>query len=295
MAVRVQQQTLAAQAWRTTKAVGRFARAKPLGVAGASVIVCLIIMALSAPVAAPYDPKDITFDRVLPPNSTNWLGTDTLGRDILSRVLWGARVSLYVGIVSVFIGITIGTTMGIVSGYVGGWFDLLFQRFIDALAAFPNIVLALGLIAARGQSIGNLIIVIAVLMTPGSVRIIRGVTLSVKEMVFVDSARAIGATNIRIMARHILPNCLAPFLILISVNVGFAIIVEASLSFLGAGAPPEDPTWGSMVNEAAKNFFSGSVGLTVTPGAMITLTVLSFNLLGDALRDTLDPRLRGTT
>ena len=295
MAVRVQQQGLAAQARRTASALGRFARAKPLGMAGVFTITCLIIMALSAPIAAPYNPKDITFDRVLPPNSTNLLGTDTLGRDILSRVLHGARVSLYVGIVSVFIGISLGTALGILSGYIGGIFDLIFQRFIDALAAFPNIILALALIAARGQSIGNLIIVIAVLMVPGAVRIIRGVTLSVKEMVFVDSARAVGATNIRIMARHILPNCIAPYLILISVNVGFAIIVEASLSFLGAGAPPEEPTWGSMVNEAAKNFFSGSLGLTITPGAMITLTVLSFNLLGDALRDTLDPRLRGTT
>ena len=283
-----------AQASRAARAISRFSRAKPLGALGGIVITCLVIMALTAPYASPFDPKDLQFERVLQPNSTHWLGTDTLGRDVLSRMLWGARISLFVGVTSVLIGISIGTILGIMSGYVGGTFDLGFQRIVDALSAFPSIILALGLIAALGQSVSIVVVVIAVLMVPGAVRVVRGVTLSIKETDFILAARAIGAVDTRIMFRHILPNCIAPYLILISVNVGFAIIVEASLSFLGAGTPPEVPTWGNMVNLAAKDFFSGSLGLTIGPGLAITLSVLSFNLLGDALRDVLDPRLRGT-
>ena len=272
----------------------RFSKTKPLGAAGIVIIFCLVVMALTAPYVSPYDPKDPGYPRVLQPNEQHWLGTDNLGRDVFSRVLWGSRISLYIGVTSVLIGISIGTIVGIVTGYIGGPIDLLLQRLVDALASFPSIILALGIVAALGQSVTNIVIVIAILMFPGGARVIRGVTLSIKETVYVDSARAIGASDFRIMFRHILPNCMAPYLILISVNVGFAIIVEASLSFLGAGTPPEVPTWGNMVNLAAKNFFSGSIGLTLAPGIGITLAVLSFNLVGDALRDVLDPRLRGT-
>ena len=270
----------------------RFAQAKPLGMAGALVLALMGVITILAPLIAPYDPLDASFARTLPVSGEHWLGTDPLGRDVFSRVIMGSRISIYVGIVSVFIGVSLGAFIGIVTAYAGGVLDLVVQRFVDAIQAFPGLVLAMAIMVTLGQSINNVIIAIAILLIPGGARIIRGSALSIKEQTYIDSARAVGCSHIRIMARHIFPNTIAPYIILISVSIGNAIITEAALSFLGVGAPPDAPSWGAMVNTASQELFTGGLGLAIGPGLAIALAVFAFNLLGDALRDTLDPRLR---
>ena len=281
-------------AQRAGQASLRFGRAKPLGMAGALILVVIGIITLTAPLIAPYDPTDSSFKRDLPESGDHLLGTDPLGRDIFSRLVMGSRISIYVGIVSVFAGISLGAVIGVITAYSGGVIDLVLQRFIDAIQAFPGLILAMAVMATLGQSLTNVIIAIAILMIPGGARVIRGTSLSIKEQTYVDAARAVGCSSIRIMARHIWPNTLAPYIILISVNLGNAIITEASLSFLGVGAPPGDPSWGSMVNLASKELFSSGLGLALGPGLAIALAVFAFNLFGDALRDVWDPRLRGS-
>ena len=277
---------------RAVTTLRRFAQAKPLGMAGALVLVLMGVITVLAPLIAPYDPLDASFARTLPVSGEHWLGTDPLGRDVFSRVIMGSRISIYVGIVSVFIGVSLGAFIGIVTAYAGGVLDLVVQRFVDAIQAFPGLVLAMAIMVTLGQSINNVIIAIAILLIPGGARIIRGSALSIKEQTYIDSARAVGCSHIRIMARHIFPNTIAPYIILISVSIGNAIITEAALSFLGVGAPPHAPSWGAMVNTASQELFTGGLGLAIGPGLAIALAVFSFNLLGDALRDTLDPRLR---
>ena len=277
---------------RAATTLRRFAQAKPLGMAGAVVLALMGMITVLAPLIAPYDPLDASFSRSLPVSGEHWLGTDPLGRDVFSRVIMGSRISIYVGIVSVFIGVSLGAFIGIVSAYVGGVLDLVVQRFVDAIQAFPGLVLAMAIMVTLGQSINNVIIAIAILLIPGGARIIRGAALSIKEQTYIDSARAVGCSHVRIMARHIFPNTIAPYIILISVSIGNAIITEAALSFLGVGAPPDAPSWGAMVNTASQELFTGGLGLAVGPGLAIALAVFAFNLLGDALRDTLDPRLR---
>ena len=277
---------------RALTTLRRFAKAKPLGMAGALVLALMGIVTVFAPLLAPYDPLDASFARSLPVSGEHWLGTDPLGRDVFSRVIMGSRISIYVGIVSVLIGVSFGAFIGIVSAYVGGIVDLVVQRVVDAIQAFPGLVLAMAIMVTLGQSINNVIIAIAILLIPGGARIIRGAALSIKEQTYIDSARAVGCSHVRIMARHIFPNTIAPYIILISVSIGNAIITEAALSFLGVGAPPDAPSWGAMVNTASQELFTGGLGLAVGPGLAIALAVFAFNLLGDALRDTLDPRLR---
>ncbi len=277
---------------RAVTTLRRFAQAKPLGMAGALVLALMGVITILAPLIAPYDPLDASFARSLPVSGEHWLGTDPLGRDVFSRVIMGSRISIYVGIVSVFIGVSLGAFIGIVTAYAGGVLDLVVQRFVDAIQAFPGLVLAMAIMVTLGQSINNVIIAIAILLIPGGARIIRGSALSIKEQTYIDSARAVGCSHIRIMARHIFPNTIAPYIILISVSIGNAIITEAALSFLGVGAPPDAPSWGAMVNTASQELFTGGLGLAIGPGLAIALAVFSFNLLGDALRDTLDPRLR---
>ena len=277
---------------RAVTTLRRFAQAKPLGMAGALVLALMGVITILAPLIAPYDPLDASFARSLPVSGEHWLGTDPLGRDVFSRVIMGSRISIYVGIVSVFIGVSLGAFIGIVTAYAGGVLDLVVQRFVDAIQAFPGLVLAMAIMVTLGQSINNVIIAIAILLVPGGARIIRGSALSIKEQTYIDSARAVGCSHIRIMARHIFPNTIAPYIILISVSIGNAIITEAALSFLGVGAPPHAPSWGAMVNTASQELFTGGLGLAIGPGLAIALAVFAFNLLGDALRDTLDPRLR---
>jgi peptide/nickel transport system permease protein len=271
-----------------------FVRYKPLGAAGGIVLLLLILVAVFAPWLAPRDPyaPHVAF-QYAPPGGEFLLGGDQLGRDVLSRLIYGARISLRVGVFSVLIGITAGTLLGIASAYIGGKVDLVIQRLVDALMAFPPIILALGLMAARGASENNVIIALVAILLPGATRVVRSQTLSIKELDYTLAARAIGAGPGRIMIRHILPNVMANFIVLSTISLGFAIIIEASLSFLGVGISPDIPTWGGMLTLGASKYINLAPWLAVFPGIAIAVVVFSVNLLGDALRDVLDPKLRG--
>src|SRR5918992_609922 len=274
--------------------LSHFARHKPLGAAGGIVLLLMILVALLAPWIAPRDPfaTHVAF-KYAPPGGEFLLGGDQLGRDVLSRLIYGARISLRVGVFSVLIGITAGTLLGIASAYVGGKVDLVVQRLVDALMAFPPIILALGLMAARGASENNVIIALVAILLPGATRVVRSQALSIKELDYTLAARAIGAGPGRIMLRHILPNVMANFIVLSTISLGFAIIIEASLSFLGVGISPDIPTWGGMLTLGASKYINLAPWLAVFPGIAIAVVVFSVNLLGDALRDVLDPKLRG--
>jgi ABC-type dipeptide/oligopeptide/nickel transport system permease subunit len=264
----------------------------PLGVLGLLLVLALGAMAATAGVVATHDPQDLGAAANLGMSSQHYLGTDPVGKDVFSLLFYGARVSLAVGLTAVLLGVSAGALLGLVSGYVGGLVDLLGQRLIDALAAFPAIIKALVLMAILGPSPTNVVIALAVSYVPQSTRITRSVVLREKATVYADAARAMGATPLRIMLRHILPNSIAPYLVLVSVTVGQAIVAEASLSFLGAGVGPEVPSWGVMLSIAARSYFDTTPALAVAPGLAISTAVLGFNLFGDAVRDTLDPRLR---
>lgn len=274
------------------------ARRKPLGTAGAVVTLLLILSAVLAPLIAPFDPYDFNLtDQGLPlrqqaPNGEFLFGTDALGRDVLSRIIYGARVSLMVGFLSVALGTAVGTAIGLASGFWGGKVDQVLQRIVDTFMAFPGIVLALAVIAVLGQSLMNIILVIAIVIAPGTSRVIRGAVLAIKENVYIEAARSIGASDLRISIRHVLPNVFAPVIIIATAWVGNAIVIEAALSFLGMGTPPPTPTWGGMLAGEGQRNLENAPWLAIFPGLAISIVVLSFNMLGDALRDVLDPRLR---
>jgi ABC-type dipeptide/oligopeptide/nickel transport system permease subunit len=278
----------------------KFSRSKPLGGVSAIIIVGLLVIAVFAPQIAPHDPTETFVGKGNEsPNGTHWFGTDNLGRDVLSRAIYGARVSMKVGFIAVFFATLAGATIGILSGYFQGKFDILIQRLMDAIQAFPALILALAIIAVRGPSINNAIVVITVVLIPGGARIVRGAVLSVKQNVYVEASKALGASSFRIMTRHILPNVLAPIIVNVSILLGGAIIFEASLSFLGAGASVEEATWGLMISGNPGTGVNSQIDfqqypwLALVPAGCISLAVFSFNLLGDAIRDALDPRLRG--
>jgi len=266
---------------------------QPLGLVGALIVLLLVLTAVLAPMLAPYGPKDASFPSYRPPSATYLMGTDHLGRDILSRIVWGARLSLYVGLVSVAFGVSVGSLWGIFSAYFGGALDALSQRIVDILMAFPPIILALGLMAALGQSVNNVIVALAILLIPTAARTMRAMTLSVKELGYVEAARAAGASHGRIVFGHILPNCLATYIVLFTVNIAYAIVVEAALSFLGLGAPPDEPSWGGMLTKAA-DAIERAPWIPLFPGLAISLAVFGLNLLGDVIRDVADPKLRGS-
>jgi peptide/nickel transport system permease protein len=272
--------------------VGRVVRRQPLGVAGGMLVLLLILAAIGAGHLAPYHPKEAILPPYHAPTRAFVLGTDHLGRDILSRVLWGARLSLYVGLVSVAIGITVGALGGIISGYFGGVIDNLSQRLVDTLMAFPPLILALGLMAVLQQSVHNVIVTLAILLMPTAARTLRSSTLSLRETGFVEAARALGASHWRIIFQHIVPNSLATYIVLLTVNVAYAIVVEAALSFLGLGAPADEPSWGGMLNAGA-HAIQRAPWIAFFPGLAISLTVFGLNMLGDALRDLTDVKLRG--
>jgi peptide/nickel transport system permease protein len=283
---------------RATRASGvrRFAlsfRRHMLGMAGASLLLLVLIAAVFAPWIAPYDPVTIDPINLLePPSRDHLLGTDGLGRDVFSRILYGARISLYSGFIVVSISMLAGTVIGLVAGYVGGFVDGLLMRCMDALLAFPGLILALAITAALGPSLTNALLAIAVLSLPGAARIVRGETLSLRERDFVTAERVIGGGGARIVFRHILPNTLAPVIVIASLRIGGAVLVETGLSFLGLGVQPPTPSWGSMVNEGAR-FLERAPWIAMASGGAIFLTVLGANFVGDAVRDILDPRLRG--
>jgi peptide/nickel transport system permease protein len=263
-----------------------------MGVIGLILVVVLALLAFSADLLSTHDILDLRADANLGMSSEHYLGTDPVGKDIFSLMLHGARVSLAVGLASVLLGVTGGALFGLFTGYVGGLPDLLGQRLIDALVAFPTIIKALVLMAILGPSPTNVVIALAISYIPHSSRITRSVVLRERERVYAEAARAVGATPGRVMFRHVLPNSMAPYLVLVSVTIGHAIVAEASLSFLGAGVGPEVASWGVMLGIAAQSYFDTTVALALAPGLAITAAVLGFNLFGDAIRDTLDPRLR---
>jgi len=270
----------------------RLLRRQPLGAARAVVVLVLVIVAIFAPVLAPHGPKDTAFGQFVPPGREFPMGIDNLGRDVLSRVIWGARLSLYVGLASVLVGITIGSLWGIFTGYYGGIADASSQRIVDCVMALPPIILALSLMAAVGQSVNNVILALTILLTPTAARTLRAVALGVSASPFIEAARAAGTSHLRIVLRHILPNCLATYIVLVTTNISYAIVVEASLSFLGVGAPPDEPSWGGMLT-AGTQAMETAPWLIFFPGVAISLAVFALNLLGDAIRDIADPRLRG--
>ena len=284
--------------WRVEKAVGwvawRFARSSPLGALSLVFLIGMVLVAVFADQLAPHDPIKANYAISRQgPMSGHPLGADHMGRDVLSRIMYGARISLFVGLVSVLLGDSIGLLWGVLSGYLGGRVDLLSQRALDSLQAFPGLILAMLLLVGLGAGLPTVVIAIAVTRIPLSTRVIRSVTLALKEVAFVDAARTLGASTLRIMLRHIVPQCVAPFLVVVTANIGVAIATEAALSFLGVGVPPPTPTWGNMLGGVLAEAFRPRWWLVVFPGLALTLTVVTANLFGDAIRDFLDPKLRG--
>ena len=261
---------------------------------GAVIILILIITAIFAPLLAPYDPyKQNLSEALQSPSRAHLLGTDPLGRDELSRIVYGTRISLLVGIISVGVAAIIGMMLGLVAGYFGGFINTVIMRFIDALMAIPPIMLALAIAAALGGGLWNVIISLGISLIPTQARLMRGQVLTVKQADYITAGEVIGAGNLRIMMVHIFPNCLPPLIVLITLNLGVAILAEAALSFLGIGIRPPGAAWGSMVNDGYRYLLSNPI-LSFAPGFAIMLVVLAFNIVGDGLRDALDPRLRGT-
>ncbi len=267
---------------------------RPLPVIGLVLIVLLIIMAIFAPLLAPYDPYKMDIvNKLQPPSLKHFLGTDSLGRDTLSRVIYGSRTSLIVAVVAITISAAVGIFLGLVAAYFGGAVYHIIMRFIDALMAFPMLVLALLIAALQGGGIRSIIIALGIAMISAPCRLMCGVALSIKQNEYVLAARAIGMSNIRTMFGHILPNAFPPLLVMLTIGLGATILAEAGLSFLGVGITPPTPAWGSMVNDGYK-FLLTSPELSFAPGIAIMLVVFGFNMVGDGLRDALDPRLRGT-
>jgi peptide/nickel transport system permease protein len=270
-----------------------FARRYPLGAVGAIIVTIFILTAVFADVIASADPTATNSKFSLaPPSSMFWLGADFMGRDMYSRIVHGARISLAVGAGAMGLGGVIGISVGLASGYLGGWFDLLVQRLLDIMQALPLLVMAIVMAAALGPSLRNTIIAIAIPLVPTVSRVVRSNTLSLREQPFVEAARAVGMSELRIAVRHVLPNTLAPLIVLATAQLGSAILVEASLSFLGLGIPEPHPSWGRMLSESAAEYVRTAPWLVIFPGVAISLTVFGTNLLGDALRDILDPRQR---
>ncbi|HLF48586.1 MAG TPA: ABC transporter permease [Methylomirabilota bacterium] len=270
-----------------------FARRRPLGAAGAAVVIFLILLALSANLVAPYNPVAVDFGSMLSrPGAAHWLGTDAFGRDVLTRLIYGSRTALMVGFGAAVVGSTIGAILGVGSAFFGGRVDLYLQRFMDIFIAFPLIILALAIVAILGNALPNLIVAITIPMIPRCALVIRSTALSIREMPYVDAARTAGFSNARIIMRHMLPNVMAPYLIMLTAFLGQAILLESSLSFLGLGVQEPTAAWGLMLRGAAVDFAESAPWMAVFPGLAISLAVFAFNLFGDSLRDALDPKLR---
>jgi peptide/nickel transport system permease protein len=275
------------------EAVRDFCLRRPLGAVGAAIIVAMGLLAVLAPLIARYDPVANDFAAMLAaPSSAHWLGTDAFGRDVLSRLIYGSRTALLVGFGSSLLGATLGAVLGVASAYFGGRVDLYLQRVMDIFLSFPLIILALALVAILGNSIPNLIMAIMIPMIPRSALVIRSSALAIREMPYVDAARAAGFGHGRIILRHMLPNVMAPYLIMLTAFLGQAILLESSLSFLGLGVQEPIPAWGLMLRGAAVEFAEAAPWMAIFPGLAISLSVFAFNLFGDSLRDALDPRLR---
>ena len=271
------------------------ARRYPLGAVGAVIVLTFVLTAIFANFIAPFDPTSTDAKASLArPGGVFWLGADFMGRDMFSRIVYGARISLAVGAGATLLGGVLGVSVGLMSGYLGGAFDLVTQRLLDIMQSLPLLVMALVMAAALGPSLENTIIAIAIPLVPTVARVVRSSTLSLREQPFVEAARAVGMGELRIAVRHVLPNTLAPLIVLATAQLGGAILAEAALSFLGLGVPEPYPSWGRMLSIAAAEYAQKAPWLVIYPGLAISLAVFGTNLLGDALRDTLDPRLRGS-
>ena len=275
---------------------GEFLRRRPLGAIGLFLMLLMIVAAILADRIAPYDPTALSFaDLLVPPSPSHLLGTDNFGRDVFSRVLFGARTALLVGFVASIVGCTSGLILGVVGAYLGGKWDGVIQRLMDVLLAFPLIVIAIAVVAALGTGegkIGNVIAAITLPIIPRVARVVRSSALSVVQMPYIEAARAVGTGAVRIMLRHVAPNVFAPYLIMMTAFLGQAILLEASLSFLGLGVFEPTPSWGLMLRGAGMQFLERAPWLAIAPGIAISMAVFGFNLFGDSLRDALDPRLR---
>jgi peptide/nickel transport system permease protein len=270
-----------------------FTRSKPLGAAGAAIVILMIAAALLAPIIAPYHPLSTDYGAMLGgPSAEHWLGTDEFGRDLLSRIIYGARTALLVGFSAAFVGATLGLVIGVASAYFGGLIDLAIQRVVDIFISFPIIILALAVVAVLGTGTDRVILAILIPMIPRAARICRASALTIRELPYIDAARAAGFSDRRIILRHMAPNVIAPFLIVLTSFVGQAILLEASLSFLGLGVQEPTPAWGLMLHGGASQYAESAPWIAIFPGVAISLAVFGFNLFGDSLRDALDPRLR---
>jgi peptide/nickel transport system permease protein len=268
-------------------------RRNPRMIIGGFIVLAWLLTAAFAPIIAPFDPIKVNvIDSLQPPSATHWLGTDDLGRDVLSRVLWGSRISLSVGLISVSIGLLVGTSLGLAAGYLGGKFDLIIMRGIDALLAFPALILAIAITSALGPQIQNAMIAIGIVAIPAYARLTRGQVLAVRAREFIVAARTIGCSPLRIVMRHIFPNVMNALIVQATLSTAFAILAEAALSFLGLGPQPPYPSWGQDINYSQRYLPNLKWWMSVGPGLAIFSAVFAFNFLGDALRDALDPRLR---
>jgi peptide/nickel transport system permease protein len=277
--------------WRS--ALLSFVKRRPLGAAGAAIVVLMLLVAVFATVLAPYDPLAVDFGSMLAaPSGEHWLGTDAFGRDVLSRLVYGSRTALMVGFGAAFIGASLGAVLGVASAYFGGRVDLYLQRVMDVFISFPLIILALAMVAILGNALPNLITAITIPMIPRCALVIRSSALAIREMPYVDAARAAGFRHRRIILRHMLPNVMAPYLIMLTAFLGQAILLEASLSFLGLGVQEPTAAWGLMLRGGAVEFAETAPWMAIFPGLAISLAVFAFNLFGDSLRDALDPKLR---
>jgi len=276
-----------------TSVVPDLMRRKPLGAAGAIIVIIMILMAIFADIVSPYDPTANSFaDMTQAPSWAHWLGTDQFGRDVLARIIYGARTALFVGFVSALVGGSIGLVLGVGSAYFGGRIDLIFQRIMDIFMAFPLIIMALAVVSIFGTGAQNVIIAITIPFIPRCARVVRSSALAIREIPYIDAARANGYSHSRIILRHMTPNVMAPFLIMITAFVGQAILLEASLSYLGLGVQEPTPAWGLMLQGGAEEYALSAPWMAIFPGLAITLGVFGFNLFGDAVRDVLDPKLR---
>jgi len=277
--------------WRAT--LGSFSHGLSARL-GLLAVMLLVLVALTAPLVAPFDPMRpgaLLTERMVAPSTVHLMGTDQSARDVFSRLLYGARISLGIGVLAVGIAVTLGTLLGAVAGYLGGWVDAAAMRFVDMVIAFPRLVLLITIVALFGSSIVLIVVVLGLTLWPSTARIVRAEVLGMREREFVQAARALGYSRRRIILRHVIPNVLAPVIVAATLGIGDTIVLEAGLSFLGLGVQPPTPSWGTMVADG-RNFLLGAWWLATFPGLAIVLTVLSFNLVGDGLRDALDPRLR---
>lgn len=274
-------------------AAREFLLKRPLGFAGAAIIVLMALAALLANLVAPFDPLDIDYAAMMQaPGASHWLGTDAFGRDVLSRLLYGSRTALWVGFCSSFVGTSLGAVFGVSCAYFGGRIDLVMQRAMDIVLSFPLIVLALTVVSVLGSGVWNVILAISIPMIPRAALVIRSSALALRQMLFIEAALTLGSSHARIIFRHMLPNVMAPFLIMLTAFLGQAILLEASLSFLGLGVSEPTPAWGLMLRGAAVEFAERAPWMALFPGLAISLAVFAFNVFGDSLRDALDPKLR---